>query len=172
VIRAAGVKKSFGSRKVLTGFDLTVNDGETIVIIGGSGSGKSTFLKCGIGLLRPDEGVIDVDGVDITKLHDEREIAQYRKNFGYLFQEGALFDSLPVWENVTFGLRYLSDLPESKYRQIAREKLALVGLQKDIEDFRPSALSGGMKKRVALARAIAAEPKYIFYDEPTTGLDP
>jgi len=171
VIRAAGVRKSFGTRKVLQGFDLTVNDGETIVIIGGSGTGKSTFLKCAIGLLRPDEGSIDVDGVDITKLHDEVEIAQYRKKFGYLFQEGALFDSMTVWENVTFGLHYLADIPERRYRQIAKEKLALVGL-KDVEDLKPSALSGGMKKRVALARAIAAEPRYILYDEPTTGLDP
>lgn len=171
MIQAAGVKKSFGTRKILQGFDITVNDGETLVIIGGSGTGKSTFLKCTIGLLKPDEGSIIVDGVDITQLHDEMEIAQYRRKFGYLFQEGALFDSMTVAENVTFGLHYLTDIPERKYRQIAREKLALVGL-KDIEDFKPAALSGGMKKRVALARAIAAEPRYILYDEPTTGLDP
>ena len=171
MIRASGVKKSFGSRHILQGFDITVNDGETLVIIGGSGTGKSTFLKCTIGLLRPDEGQIEVDGMDITRLHDEVKIADYRRHFGYLFQEGALFDSMTVWENVTFGLRYLTDIPEKRYRQIAKEKLALVGL-KDIEDFKPAALSGGMKKRVALARAIAAEPRYILYDEPTTGLDP
>ena len=105
------------------------------------------------------------------RLKDEVQIADYRRRFGYLFQEGALFDSMSIWENVTFGLRYLTDIPASRYRDIARDKLALVGL-KDIEDMKPAQLSGGMKKRVALARAIAAEPKYILYDEPTTGLDP
>lgn len=171
MINAVGVVKSFGSHRVLRGMDLVVNDHETIVIIGGSGCGKSTFLKCVIGLLRPDAGSIAVDGLDITKLRDEVSIADYRRKFGYLFQEGALFDSLSVWENVAFGLRYLTDIAETKFRQIAKEKLALVGL-KGIEDLRPSELSGGMKKRVALARAIAAEPSYILYDEPTTGLDP
>src|SRR5207249_1824240 len=114
---------------------------------------------------------IEVDGVDITKLHDEVSVAEYRRKFGYLFQEGALFDSLTVWENVAFGLRYLTDTPETKFRQVAQDKLGMVGL-KGVEDYRPSELSGGMKKRVALARAIAAEPSYILYDEPTTGLDP
>jgi phospholipid/cholesterol/gamma-HCH transport system ATP-binding protein len=155
----------------LRGVDLVVEPGETLAIIGGSGCGKSTFMKCVIGLVHPDEGSITVDGMDITKLHNEAEIAQYRRRFGYLFQEAALFDSLTVWENITFGLSYLTDIPPARYRQIARDKLALVGL-KDIEDFKPSELSGGMKKRVALARAIAAEPSYILYDEPTTGLDP
>jgi phospholipid/cholesterol/gamma-HCH transport system ATP-binding protein len=171
VIQATGVVKNFGSRHILRGVDLDVHDGETLVIIGGSGCGKSTFLKCVIGLVRPDEGIIEVDGMDITKLRDEVEVAAYRRKFGYAFQEGALFDSLTVWENVTFGLRYLTDIPESRYRSIAREKLALVGL-KDIEDMKPAQLSGGMKKRVSLARAIAAGPKYLLYDEPTTGLDP
>jgi phospholipid/cholesterol/gamma-HCH transport system ATP-binding protein len=172
MIDAKGVKKSFGHRHILRGVDLHVDDGETLVIIGGSGTGKSTFIKCVIGLHRPDEGSIEVDGIDITKLHSDEEIGDYRRRFGYLFQEGALFDSLTVWENICFGLRYLrKDIPESKYRDIATEKLALVGL-KDVEDFKPSELSGGMKKRVALARSIAAEPKYILYDEPTTGLDP
>ncbi|OGR81868.1 MAG: ABC transporter ATP-binding protein [Elusimicrobia bacterium RIFCSPHIGHO2_02_FULL_57_9] len=172
MIEAQGVKKSFGKHHILRGVDLIVETGETLVIIGGSGCGKSTFLKSVIGLIRPQEGSITVDGVDITRLSDEASIAQYRKNFGYLFQEGALFDSLTVWENVIFGLRYLADdIPSSRYRKIAKEKLALVGL-KDVEDFMPSELSGGMKKRVALARAIAAEPSYILYDEPTTGLDP
>lgn len=172
MIEAKDIKKSFGQRQVLRDIDLVVQTGETLVIIGGSGCGKSTFLKCTIGLVRPDSGSITVDGVDITKLRSEEEIAAYRARFGYLFQEAALFDSLPIWENVTFGLRYLrSDIPASKYRSIARDKLALVGL-KDIEDMRPSELSGGMKKRVALARAIAADPSYILYDEPTTGLDP
>ena len=171
MIDAWGVKKSFGSRTVLRGIDITVEDGETLVTIGGSGCGKSTFLKSVIGLVHPDSGSIEVDGVDITKLRDEVRIAEYRRRFGYLFQEGALFDSMSVFENVVFGLRYLTDIPETKYRQIAADKLALVGLS-GILDMRPSELSGGMKKRVALARAIAAEPKYILYDEPTTGLDP
>ena len=171
MIDAQGVKKRYGNRQILRGVDLLVETGETLVIIGGSGCGKSTFLKCAIGLVRPDEGSIAVDGMDITKLTRESAIAQYRRRFGYLFQEAALFDSLSVAENVTFGLRYLSDVDPARYRQIARDKLAMVGL-KDIEDFKPSELSGGMKKRVALARAIAAEPNYILYDEPTTGLDP
>ncbi|MEK7858778.1 MAG: ABC transporter ATP-binding protein [Elusimicrobiota bacterium] len=171
MIDASGVKKSYGKRPILRGIDLLVEDGETLAIIGGSGCGKSTFLKSVIGLVRPDEGAITVDGMDITRLRKEADIAAYRRRFGYLFQEAALFDSLSVWENVTFGLRYLTDIPAGRYREIARDKLALVGL-KDIEDFKPSELSGGMKKRVALARAIAAEPSYILYDEPTTGLDP
>lgn len=171
MILASGVEKSFGSRRVLRGMDLTVNDRETTVVIGGSGCGKSTFLKCVIGLIRPDAGSIEVDGVDIAELRDELSVAEYRRKFGYLFQDGALFDSLTVAENVVFGLRYLTDTPETKFRQIAREKLALVGL-KGVEDYKPSELSGGMRKRVALARAIAAEPSYILYDEPTTGLDP
>lgn len=171
MIEALGVKKSFGPRAILRGIDLKVQDGETLVIIGGSGCGKSTFLKCVIGLHAPNEGTIVVDGMDITKLRTEHEIADYRRRFGYLFQEAALFDSLTVAENITFGLRYLTDIPPAKYRKIASDSLALVGL-KDVEDFKPSELSGGMKKRVALARAIAAQPHYILYDEPTTGLDP
>jgi phospholipid/cholesterol/gamma-HCH transport system ATP-binding protein len=171
VIEAKGVVKRFGPRTILKGIDLKVETGETLVIIGGSGCGKSTFLKAVIGLHAPTEGFITVDGLDITKLENEREIADYRRRFGYLFQEGALFDSMTVAENITFGLRYLTDIPESKYRGIATECLGLVGL-KEVEDFKPSELSGGMKKRVALARAIAAKPAYILYDEPTTGLDP
>ena len=171
MIDANGVTKAYGKRQILRGVDIVVQEGETLVIIGGSGCGKSTFLKSVIGLVRPDGGTITVDGKDITKLQSERDIAQYRRRFGYLFQEAALFDSLSVWENVSFGLRYLTDTPPSKFREIAKERLALVGL-KDIEDFKPSELSGGMKKRVALARAIAADPSYILYDEPTTGLDP
>jgi phospholipid/cholesterol/gamma-HCH transport system ATP-binding protein len=171
MIDAEAVTKSFGPRSILRGVDIRVETGETLVIIGGSGCGKSTFLKCVIGLHHPDGGVITVDGVDVSKLKTEAEIANYRRRFGYLFQEGALFDSMSVWENITFGLRYLTDIPSGKYRKIASECLALVGL-KDIEDFKPAELSGGMKKRVALARAIAAQPSYILYDEPTTGLDP
>ncbi|MDD5656000.1 MAG: ABC transporter ATP-binding protein [Elusimicrobia bacterium] len=171
MIDIVGVKKSYPGRPVLRGIDLTVMSGETLAIIGGSGCGKSTLLKCVIGLVRPDAGAIVVDGMDIARLTNEADVARYRRRFGYLFQEGALFDSMSIWENVTFGLRYLTDIAPGRYRQIARDKLALVGL-KDIEDLRPSELSGGMKKRVALARAIAAEPSYILYDEPTTGLDP
>lgn len=171
MIEAEGVVKTFGHRHILRGMDLTVDDGETVVIIGGSGSGKSTFLKCCIGLQRPDAGSIRIDGVDLTELTSEAAVAAHRRKFGYLFQEAALFDSLSVWENVAFGLRYLSEVSEHRYRQIAKDKLALVGL-KGIEDQMPAQLSGGMKKRVGLARAIAAEPKYILYDEPTTGLDP
>ena len=162
MIEAVGVKKSYPGRPVLRGVDLTVRDGETLAIIGGSGCGKSTLLKCVIGLVRPDAGAIIVDGTDITRLTREAEVAQYRRRFGYLFEEAALFDSLSVWENVTFGLRYLTNIPPARYRAIARDKLALVGL-KDVEDMKPAELSGGMKKRVALARAIAAEPMYILY---------
>lgn len=172
MIDAQGVKKSYGKRAILRGVDIAVETGETLVIIGGSGTGKSTFIKSVIGLVKPDAGTIVVDGMDITKLEGDQQIADYRRRFGYLFQEAALFDSLTVWENVSFGLRHLrSDIDPKDYRKIATEKLALVGL-KDVEDFKPSELSGGMKKRVALARAIAAEPMYILYDEPTTGLDP
>lgn len=172
MIEARDVHKSFGAKKVLRGIDLKVEEGKSLVIIGGSGCGKSTFLKLVIGLISPDRGGISVDGKDISTLRDEREVSEYRRRFGFLFQESALFDSLSVWENVAFGLRYLrEDIPEARYRQVAREKLALVGL-KGVEDNRPSELSGGMKKRVGLARAIAAEPDYILYDEPTTGLDP
>ncbi len=171
MIEAKGVVKSFGSRTILRGIDLRVETGETLVIIGGSGCGKSTFLKCVIGLHAPTSGTVAVDGIEVAKLQDEHDIADYRRRFGYLFQEGALFDSMTVAENIVFGLKYLTDIPRSKYRSIASECLALVGL-KDVEDFKPSELSGGMKKRVALARSIAARPSYILYDEPTTGLDP
>jgi len=171
MIEAKHVVKTFGKRPVLKDVELTVQDKETVTIIGGSGSGKSTFLKCVIGLNKVTSGKILIDGEDITTLQGEEELSHLRAKFGYVFQESALFDSLSVWENVCFGLRYLTNIPPSKWRKIATEKLALVGL-KDVEDHRPAELSGGMKKRVGLARAIAAEPKYILYDEPTTGLDP
>jgi phospholipid/cholesterol/gamma-HCH transport system ATP-binding protein len=170
VIEAKEVFKSYGPKKVLRGIDLKVNEGETLTIIGGSGMGKSTFIKCAIGLVKPDSGSITIDGDEVVGA-DPFRLAGIRRKCGYLFQEAALFDSLPVWENVVFGLKYLTDIPQSKWRQIATDKLALVGL-KGVEDLRPSELSGGMKKRVGLARAIAADPAYIFYDEPTTGLDP
>ena len=156
---------------MLDNLSMVINDGETFSVIGPSGCGKSTLLKCIVRLIKPDSGDILVDGKNVVHIEDEFELAKVRKNFGYLFQGGALFDSLTVMENVTFGLKYLTDIPRSEYPRIAREKLALVGLDK-AENLKPAELSGGMKKRVALARAIAAEPKYIFYDEPTTGLDP
>ena len=168
--RRRGVIKSFGPRAILRGVDLRVETGETLVIIGGSGCGKCTFLKCVIGL-HPDEGKIVVDGIEVAKLKTEAEIANYRRRFGYLFQEGAL-----VRLDDRLGEHHLRPAlpdrhPAGAYRKIASDCLALVGL-KDIEDFKPAELSGGMKKRVALARAIAAQPSYILYDEPTTGLDP
>jgi phospholipid/cholesterol/gamma-HCH transport system ATP-binding protein len=171
MIEVTGLTKTYGGRSILKGVDIAIADGETLVLIGGSGCGKSTFLKCVIGLVKPNSGQIMVDGVDTTQLKDEDAIAAYRRKFGYLFQEAALFDSLSVWENVSFGLRYLTEIPPADYRRIATEKLAMVGL-KDVEDHMPSELSGGMKKRVGLARAIAAGASYILYDEPTTGLDP
>jgi phospholipid/cholesterol/gamma-HCH transport system ATP-binding protein len=171
VIEAVDVVKSFPPRTILRGINLKVETGETLVIIGGSGCGKSTFLKCVIGLHHPTSGRVTVDGLEVAKMRTDRDISDYRRRFGYLFQEGALFDSMTVAENITFGLRYLTDVPQGKWPKIATDCLALVGL-KDIENFKPSELSGGMKKRVALARAIAAQPQYILYDEPTTGLDP
>ncbi len=171
MIEIRGLKKHFGSKEVLRGVDIDIPSGKTLCIVGGSGSGKSTFIKCIIRLLNPDGGSIIVDGQEMATEEDEYKLSQMQRRFGYLFQEGALFDSISVWENVIFGLPYLTDIPQSRYREIAKEKLALVGLA-DVEDLRPAELSGGMKKRVALARAIAAEPEYILYDEPTSGLDP
>jgi phospholipid/cholesterol/gamma-HCH transport system ATP-binding protein len=171
MIEIKKVCKSFSGKKVLDNASVVINDGETFSVIGPSGCGKSTLLKCIVRLIKPDSGDILVDGRNIVDIEDEFELAKVRKDFGYLFQGGALFDSLTVVENVAFGLKYLTGIPKSDYVRIAREKLALVGLEK-AENLKPAELSGGMKKRAALARAIAAEPKYIFYDEPTTGLDP
>jgi phospholipid/cholesterol/gamma-HCH transport system ATP-binding protein len=156
---------------VLKNITVQIKEGELFSVIGPSGIGKSTFIKCIIRLLKPETGSIIVDGQDIGQTSDEFKLARVRRSFGYLFQEGALFDSLTVLENVAFGLKYLTDIPKSEYPKIVREKLGLVGL-KDVEHLKPSELSVGMKKRVSLARSIAAEPKYILYDEPTTGLDP
>lgn len=169
-IRVAGLQKSFGENHVLRGVDLEVKQGESMVVIGGSGSGKTVLIKCIIGLMHPDEGQIYVDGQEVTSL-GEKEMNEVRKKFGMLFQWGALFDSLTVWENVGFGLRRQTNHKEEEIRKIASGKLALVGL-KNVEDLMPAQLSGGMKKRVSLARAIAMEPEIILYDEPTTGLDP
>jgi len=162
--------KSFGSNHVLQGLNLEVNRGEDIVVIGGSGTGKSVLIKCIIGLLKPDRGTIYIDGEEIT-YYNEAKLNEIRKKFGMLFQFGALFDSMPVWENVGFGLKQHTNLKDNEIRDIVAEKLAMVGL-KGVEYLMPSELSGGMKKRVSLARAIAMEPEILLYDEPTTGLDP
>src|SRR4030065_367040 len=169
-IRVANLHKSFGENQVLRGVDLEVQQGESMVVIGGSGSGKTVLIKCIIGLTQPDEGEIYVDGLEITSLNEKR-MNEVRKKFGMLFQWGALFDSMTVWENVGFGLRHQRHLKEEEIRKIASEKLALVGLR-NVEDLMPSALSGGTRKRVSLARAIAIEPEILLYDEQTTGIDP
>lgn len=171
MIEIKNLQKSFGRKHVLRGVNLTVKDGEVTTVIGGSGTGKSTLIKCIIRLLEPEGGQILVNGRDITHIKDELALANHRREFGYLFQEGALFDSLSVGENVAFGLKYLTNTPRGDYAKIVKEKLALVGL-KDIENMKPSELSGGMKKRVSLARVLATGPKVILYDEPTSGLDP
>lgn len=164
------VYQNFGSRQILKDVSLTVKDGETMVILGASGSGKSTLLKLIIGLLTPTSGEVLVDGKDMGRLSEE-ELNKARRNMGFVFQYSALFDSMNVKENVAFGLRMHTKLPEEEIDRIVKEKLHLVGLD-GIENLMPSSLSGGMKKRVSLARAIALEPKIILYDEPTAGLDP
>jgi phospholipid/cholesterol/gamma-HCH transport system ATP-binding protein len=170
-IEVRGLKKAFGRKVVLDGIDLDVAAGESLVIIGGSGTGKSVLLKCILGLLRPDSGSIKIDGQDVTSLSSgERE--RLMRKFGMLFQGGALFDSLKVWENVAFGLIQGHGVARDEAKKVALAKLAAVGLGPEVGELRPSELSGGMQKRVALARAIAAEPEIIFFDEPTTGLDP
>ena len=172
MIEIVHLQKSFGEKHVLKDVSLTIPRGKTTCILGGSGSGKSTLIKCLIGLLETTGGKILVDGHDITKIKSEVKLAAVRRRFGYLFQEGALFDSMTVGENVTFGLKYLTDVPPSEYPRIIKEKLALVGLKEDVAQLNPSELSGGMKKRVSLARVLAVGPEVILYDEPTTGLDP
>lgn len=170
MIEIVNLHKTFGNNKVLRGIDLKILKGETITILGGSGSGKSVLLKHITGLLKPEEGSIKVDGEEIVNMNEEK-MAGVQKKFGMLFQGAALFDSLTVGENVAFGLKRLTRLKESEIQRIVSEKLHMVGL-KDIENLKPAELSGGMKKRVGLARAIALNPEYIMYDEPTTGLDP
>jgi phospholipid/cholesterol/gamma-HCH transport system ATP-binding protein len=163
------VTKSFGRNAVLRGVSLDIPSGQSMVIIGGSGTGKSVLLKCILGLVRPDAGTITLDGQDVTKVERDAFLAR----FGMLFQGGALFDSMRVWENVAFRLlRGTQKRPKAEAREIAIEKLRRVGLTPDVADLYPAELSGGMQKRVGLARAIAAEPEIIFFDEPTTGLDP
>jgi phospholipid/cholesterol/gamma-HCH transport system ATP-binding protein len=170
-IELRGVKKRFGPKIVLDGIDLVINEGDSLVIIGGSGSGKSVTIKCVLGIIRPDAGTILVDGEDVTHINGTKREAQLRK-FGMLFQGGALFDSLPVWENVAFGLIQGRGVSRKEAREIALEKLAKVGLGAEVANLSPAELSGGMQKRVGLARAIATDPDIIFFDEPTTGLDP
>ncbi|KEP71228.1 ATP-binding cassette domain-containing protein [Thioclava sp. BHET1] len=169
MIEISGLSKSFGAKQVLRGVDLVVPSGQSTVIIGGSGTGKSVLLKCILGLVQPDGGTIRLDGQDIRNGARDAFLAR----FGMLFQGAALFDSLPVWHNVAFRLlRGSLARPKAEARAIALDKLRRVGLDADVADLFPAELSGGMQKRVGLARAIAADPEIIFFDEPTTGLDP
>ncbi len=170
-IRIRGLDKSFGLKDVLRALELDVGVGESVVVIGGSGTGKSVLLKCILGLLDPEQGSIEVDGEEVVGMAN-RDRDRVRTKFGMLFQGAALFDSLPVWENVAFGLIQGRKMARDKAKRIALEKLASVGLGREVGELGPAELSGGMKKRVGLARAIAADPEIIFFDEPTTGLDP
>lgn len=169
-IKFVGVTKSFEENMVLDNVDMEIKSRETIVIIGKSGCGKSVLLKHIIGLMRPDRGKIYIDNLEITGMN-ERELNKVREKFGMLFQSAALFDSLTVGENVAFGLRRQTDLNNEEIEKIVKEKLALVELE-NVQDMKPAELSGGMRKRVGLARAIAMDPHIVLYDEPTTGLDP
>jgi phospholipid/cholesterol/gamma-HCH transport system ATP-binding protein len=170
-IRIRELRKSFGHKVVLNGVDLDVADGESLVVIGGSGTGKSVLLKCILGILQPDSGSIQIDGQELTRL-PRREREETLQKFGMLFQGAALFDSLPVWENVAFRLLQVKGIGRDAARSRAIETLGAVGLTEDVADLSPAELSGGMQKRVGLARAIAAQPEILFFDEPTTGLDP
>jgi phospholipid/cholesterol/gamma-HCH transport system ATP-binding protein len=170
-IRIRDLYKRFGAKQVLNGLDLDVADGESVVVIGGSGTGKSVLLKCILGLLEPDRGSILIDGREVVGL-GRRAREQVMQKFGMLFQSAALFDSLPVWENVAFGLLNVKKLGRVEAKERAIETLRQVGLGPDVADLWPAELSGGMRKRVGLARAIATHPEILFFDEPTTGLDP
>ncbi len=169
-ISLRGIKKSFGTNLVLDGVDLDIEAGKSTVIIGGSGTGKSVLLKCILGLIEPDAGEILFDGKKLTKR--SRMELRFFQRIGMLFQGAALFDSLPVWENVAFGLIQGHNTPRKEAHDIAIETIRKVGLAADVGKLSPAELSGGMQKRVGLARAIAANPEVIFFDEPTTGLDP
>jgi phospholipid/cholesterol/gamma-HCH transport system ATP-binding protein len=170
-IELSNVHKGFGGKQVLRGLYLSINRGRSLVVIGGSGTGKSVMLKCILGILKPDSGDIRVGGESVVGLKGEaRDL--YLRRFGMLFQGAALFDSLPVWENVAFGLIQGRGMARPTARDIAIDKLSQVGLNADVGALYPAELSGGMQKRVGLARAIAADPEIIFFDEPTTGLDP
>ncbi len=170
MINLVGIHKSFGDNVVLNGLNLSIEKGKVTVIIGPSGGGKSVLLKHIIGLIRPDRGRVEIDGHDITTFND-RQLNEMRKRFGMLFQGAALFDSMTVGQNVAFPLEEHTRLKKGQIRQVVSEKLSVVGL-KGAEDKMPSELSGGMRKRVGLARAIALDPEIILFDEPTTGLDP
>ena len=170
-ISVRGLRKAFGTKQVLDGIDLDVPAGSAFVVIGGSGSGKSVLLRCILGLIEPDAGSVLFDGVDIFRLPSKQR-ATARARIGMLFQAGALFDSLPVWENVMFGPLARRAVSRADARQKAGDVLAQVGLDPSVGDLSPAELSGGMQKRVALARAIAQRPDVLFFDEPTTGLDP
>ncbi|HEY3251699.1 MAG TPA: ABC transporter ATP-binding protein [Ignavibacteria bacterium] len=170
MIEIKNLKKSFGKKEVLRGVNLNIEQGKSTFIIGASGCGKSVLLKHIIGLLRPDQGTILIDGEDITRM-DEKEVYRIRNKFGFLFQGSALFDSMTVGENIGLGLKENTDTPQEEIDKIVAEKLNLVNLE-GTENLMPSELSGGMRKRVGLARALACSPQYILYDEPTTGLDP
>ncbi len=165
------LKKNFGSKQVLTGIDLQANKGESIVILGGSGSGKSVLIKIIASLLTPSSGSVKIDEMEVANI-GARDRDNLMEKFGFLFQGGALFDSIPIWENVAFRLINQKKLDKKKARAIAIEKLKAVGLSEKVANLYPAELSGGMQKRASLARAIAADPEIIFFDEPTTGLDP
>jgi phospholipid/cholesterol/gamma-HCH transport system ATP-binding protein len=170
-IAVTGLRKSFGPKRVLDGLDIECGVGESLVIIGGSGTGKSVLIKCILGILHPGAGSIRIDGSETVGLR-RAERTQLMLKFGMLFQGSALFDSLSVWENVAFGLTQGRGMKREQAREVALQKLASVGLGDEVAGLSPAELSGGMQKRVALARAIAAEPEILFFDEPTTGLDP
>ena len=169
-VHIRGLRKSFGSKQVLGGVDLDVAAAESLVIIGGSGTGKSVLLKHVIGLLKPDAGTVEVDGTAVEKLGN-REITEFRRKFGMAFQEGALFDSMTVWQNVAFPLQRLKKMSRNEIRDRVEECLAMVRLE-GVGEKLPSQLSGGMRRRVGFARAVAHEPEILLFDEPTTGLDP
>ncbi len=170
-IRIRGLCKRFGEKVVLDRLDLDVMPRTSLVVIGGSGSGKSVLLKCILGLIEPDAGVIEIDGRDVLRMRRSAREA-VRSQIGMLFQNGALFDSLPVWENVSFGLLARRAISRRQARVKAEDYLGQVGLGADVARLYPAELSGGMQKRVALARAVASQPDILFFDEPTTGLDP
>ena len=170
-ISLRGVHKSFGPKHVLGGVDLDVAKGESVVIIGGSGTGKSVMLKCILGILAQDQGSIRIDGAESVHA-GSAERDRFMRKFGMLFQSAALFDSMRVWQNVAFGLIQGKGMARAEAREIALKKLAQVGLTPEVAELKPAQLSGGMQKRVGLARAIATDPEIIFFDEPTTGLDP
>ena len=170
-IKLTNVKKAFGNKVVLDGVNLEITKGESLVVIGGSGSGKSVLIKCILGIITPDSGSIQIDGEDVTHLTGTRRV-ELMKKFGMLFQGGALFDSLTVWENIAFARTKEAGFSKDMAKELAVAKLKAVGLPAEVANQYPIELSGGMQKRVALARAIAVNPEIIFFDEPTTGLDP